>query len=188
MENKLTLEHLAPYLPYGLEGFSSNGMSTTIDELIGIYSDFSLTLKTYVNNHNSVDYGCGIDEFKPILRPLSDLTKEIEVDGEKFVPLEQLCKIAIDEYDAKENYFLSENIVEFEVVNNNSISAYFQENLKFRFSYSDERGLFSLFTPQELTCYFGLKYTNKLFEWHFDINNLIEKGLAIDINTLENGK
>ncbi len=29
-------------------------------------------------------------EFKLILRPLSDLTKEIEVNGEKFVPLEKL--------------------------------------------------------------------------------------------------
>lgn len=27
----------------------------------------------------------------------------------------------------------------------------------------------------------------RLFEWHFDVFGLIEKGLAIDINTLDNG-
>jgi hypothetical protein len=30
----------------------------------------------------------GIEKIKPILRPLSDLTKEIEVNGEKFIPIE----------------------------------------------------------------------------------------------------
>lgn len=30
-----------------------------------------------------------LDEVKPILRPLSDLTKEIELNGEKFVPIQE---------------------------------------------------------------------------------------------------
>jgi hypothetical protein len=34
-----------------------------------------------------------VQYIKPILRPLSDLTKEIEINGEKFVPIESLLEI-----------------------------------------------------------------------------------------------
>ena len=76
---KLTLEHLAPYFPYGLKGIvtdsSNNG---SIETIIGLQGTEIIT-----------DFDCiEMDIFKPILRPLSDLTKEIEHNGEKFVPIE----------------------------------------------------------------------------------------------------
>ncbi len=87
---KLQLKHIAPYLPYKLFGkvYGKN----TIDKLLGIYGTdgHTLTMSYRVNNHNTVDYDCNINEFKPILRPLSDLTKEIEVNGENFVPIEKV--------------------------------------------------------------------------------------------------
>ena len=53
---KLELKHLAPYLPYGLE------IENSIGKII------QLTV---------MDFGYHVDRgFKPILRPLSDLTKE----------------------------------------------------------------------------------------------------------------
>ena len=80
---------------------------------------------------------------KPILRPLSDLTKEIEVDGEKFVPAIELnwSNITTD-------------------ILSKSINLTNKFNNLFAFDYK------------------------KLLEWHFDVFGLIEKGLAIDINTL----
>ena len=82
----LTIKELAPYLPYRLKGKSNQYDS--IDLLLGIYGTMghSLTLCHRINNHNTCDYDCNVNEFKPILRPLSDLIKEIEVNGEKFVP------------------------------------------------------------------------------------------------------
>ena len=72
---KLELKHLAGYLPYGLkmyfESLDGNKKSDWI-----LSSD---TIEFALNNQN-----------KPILRPLSYLTKEIEVNGEKFVPLIKL--------------------------------------------------------------------------------------------------
>ena len=77
---KLELKHLAAYLPYGLKILyfdnqrkmnAGNGSST---HWIGI----TATLQRQGEN-------C-----KPILRPLSDLTKEIEVGGERFVPVDKL--------------------------------------------------------------------------------------------------
>jgi hypothetical protein len=82
----LTIKELAPYIPYRLKGKSNQYDS--IDLLLGIYGTMghSLTLCHRINNHNTCDYDCNVNEFKPILRPLSDLIKEIEVNGKKFVP------------------------------------------------------------------------------------------------------
>lgn len=69
---KLELQNIVGYLPYGLkykdkpEGF--NEIRTLCINTIGWF----------------------LYEGKPILRPLSDLTKEIEVNGEKFVPIVKL--------------------------------------------------------------------------------------------------
>ncbi len=74
---KLELKHLAPYLPYGLNLKINTPFGTTDRKFeIDCGHDFNLHLSE-----------CNI---KPILRPLSDLTKEIEVNGEKFVPYEML--------------------------------------------------------------------------------------------------
>ena len=69
----LTIKELAPYLPYRLKGKSNQYDS--IDLLLGIYGTMghSLTLCHRINNHNTCDYDCNVNEFKPILRPLSDL-------------------------------------------------------------------------------------------------------------------
>jgi hypothetical protein len=74
---KLELKHLAGYLPYRLKvrHQSNITMEMTCERLKG---DF-LCIESIID-------GFG----KPILRPLSDLTKEIEVNGEKFVPIEWL--------------------------------------------------------------------------------------------------
>ncbi len=78
--DKLELRHLAPYLPYGLK------------------------VRHYVNEHDNAIVemdGCaiedviGYDSYKPILRPLSDFTKEIEHNGDKFEPYE-LAKQVVD--------------------------------------------------------------------------------------------
>jgi hypothetical protein len=131
MENKLTLEHLAPYLPYGLKTVTGWG---NVEEIIGFKDE-----TYFIKGGNVYAYG-DIQECKPILRPLSDLTKEIEVDGEKFVPLNKL-RLDFDlDVDAEERSFVSM----FEI----------------------------------------LEDYNQLLKWHFDINGLIEKDLAIDINQL----
>jgi len=75
----LTIEKLAPYLPYKLQMYGASTVST----LIGLDNreGKQLTLEFVLG----IDY-CDPIEFSPILRPLSDLTKEIEINGEKFVP------------------------------------------------------------------------------------------------------
>ncbi|MFD2600184.1 hypothetical protein ACFSQ3_14595 [Sphingobacterium corticis] len=98
--DKLTLEHLAPYLPYGLEMISSCGQ---IGELIGfIDEDSIIRRRVYVSGYKDIGIEDGYEmkehrcclhadgmgtPNKPILRRLSNLTKEIEHKGVKFVPI-----------------------------------------------------------------------------------------------------
>lgn len=101
---KLELKHLAPYLPYGLE-VMYNGEVCYLSGLYDNWAEGGLTAQILTNYHKTengksgilretkkVNYS-GATFIKPLLRPLSDLTKEIEYKGKRFVPLEKLnCK------------------------------------------------------------------------------------------------
>jgi|SRR6478736_318548 len=174
----LELKHISPYLPYGLR-IANKSLKGHI-------------LKTYFmeeDNHND----CGITNVIyganqiPILRPLSDLTKEIEVNGEKLVPIIEILK-AVSLFDlsqCKFEYGIEEN---GEIYNDeywiNSLkseseilvdSLMFDENI-FTYAMHDEK--YKPAEPQHEA--FSL-----LDKFHFDWRySLIQKGLAIDINTL----
>lgn len=88
---KLELKHLAAYLPYGLKCLNQHlpDKELVIEELIGV-SNHILWSGVFMAKHGSNHIP--ISAIKPILRPLSDLTKEIEVNGEMFVPLDYFDK------------------------------------------------------------------------------------------------
>jgi hypothetical protein len=121
---KLELKHLAPYLPYELK----------MEKIKG-FEDIR-TMGSDINNSSTiVNIGACIRlQYKPILRPLSDLTK---VNG---FSLSDMIS-----HGYHNPFWLPEN---FEVK--------YLMNLDFE----------------------------KLVSWHFDVFGLIEKGLAIDINTI----
>lgn len=70
---KLTLKEIASYLPYGLK--------FTVNYPDGSIGQNEMTILNIMNFVDETTSG------KIILRPLSDLTKEITVNGETFVPL-----------------------------------------------------------------------------------------------------
>jgi len=133
---KLELKHLAGDLPYGLETIYN------LSDVIGCRKDETRSKLLTAENCDFVFKYC-----KPILRPLSSLTKEIEVNGEKFVPIEELKKI------------------------HNTTASYKEV----------QEGIIDQLKTDSIP-YWIVK---KIYEWHFDIHGLIEKDLAIDINTLE---
>jgi hypothetical protein len=96
---------------------------------------------------------------KPILRPLSDLTKEITHKGETFVPID-FFEIGDDENQSYEyDYGNIKLIKPLETISEN----YLLHD--------------TIFLP------YGV--IQKLHEWMFDTEGLIEAGLAVDVNTLE---
>lgn len=138
---KLELKHLAGYLPYGI--------NTNMGKLLGfvdIIQPCCAFKDDFGSSHIPVKF------IKPILRPLSDLTKEIEVGGEKFVPIDW-----INENSPISKYYVKEIVGELFLLADHGIG-------------------YNVLSP--------LNPLYKLYEWHFDIHNLIPAGLAIDINTL----
>jgi len=140
---KLELKHLAPYLPYGLKGKygDSNTIWTLNPAITEIrYESEELPLYHFISKFPP----------KPILRPLSDLTREIEVNGERFIPIYWF------EHNSKDTMYFEDDFLRGIVLRGNSYKI--------------------------TQCSYNILQI--LLKWHFDVFGLIEKGLAIDINTL----
>lgn len=179
----LTLEHIAPYLPYGLKVLINN-------KTVELFKACATSIETRPSVHGFTY--CSFDDFKPILRPLSDLTKEIEHKGVSFIPLLLLAKIENYEnnyLDDDENGvpIIGKDVSDFDMGSMTYAHTYrfrFDEELKlFVVDLLDEDGSMISEAMNIATRNFDL--IKKLYEWHFDVFGLIEKGLAIDINSIE---
>lgn len=142
----LKLEHLAGYLPYGLK-LTRNGFTGTLTSIILPREDVKRLRFTISCSQWYEDFE-GTNPYKPILRPLSDMTKEIEVNGEKFIPLHKI---------------LEEYCFDLSKMDNDYILSFEDSLINVDMSYTTAQLLLS---------------------WHFDIKNLIDKDLAVNINTL----
>lgn len=143
---KLTLEHLAGYLPYGLKVWHTDWNCELTMNATGSGSD-NLSIED-------------VPEYaKPILRPLSDMTKLI-------------------------NYGLSSCIfIElFEIGDTDGFIYEFDHgNIKLL----KQIASISLHNSANDINYLPYPVVQMMREYHFDTHGLIEKGLAIDINTLK---
>ena len=103
---KLEQKHLAPYLPYGLK-------IKVIDTNFYKYDVMTLCDKSGLSNIGLSDLLDEPQDFKPILHPLSDLTKEIEVNGEKFVPRDKFYGNPLDYKILDNNYNVVQKLLEW---------------------------------------------------------------------------
>lgn len=167
----MELKHIVGYLPYGLKAVMTvdareEFSNLDIDNYYVFDKNSIWTYCGYADEDLNIPLGEGeinglilrngftyadVKNFsKPIMRPMSDVTKEIEVNGEKLVPLDLICEIyPVD---------------------------------------IDEKGICSSSTDEFGILHLPYSVIKKLYEWHFDIHGLIEKGEAIDIDTLSNEK
>ncbi|CAL67435.1 hypothetical protein [Christiangramia forsetii] len=168
---KLELKHLAPYLPYGLK----------IKGLTKIYPDPIITGilgscdRVYWNYHGASGVW-KLEDTKLILRPLSDLTKDIKHNNNKFLPIVELSKIEFDDevdIDFSSDFHENDYLLELEYVPTWFALRFHKKDKNFS-RWDDGEGISA--------CKHELLF--KLFEWHFDVFGLIEKGLAIDKNKL----
>ena len=135
MELKQKQKYLAPYLPYGLK-LQREGHKEPYHLVSASYTP---PFFNGVNIDDTFFDGETFERFIPILRPLSDLTKEIEHNGEKLTPIVEL-------------------------------------KLWVKADVDDVIG-------SPLNCEYYM--VQKLFEWRMDVFGLIESGLAVDVNQLE---
>ena len=164
---KLSITHLAPYLPYGLK-WKFDGEDLTHD-VVGL--DITNRGVKLVSPYN--DYGdCEISSGKPILLPMSSLYTEME-DGT--IPAIELAKIA----NPKTTWTLRPEC-------NLPLS-----NIGELFGWTFDENEFYLYLQWED---YSRHYFNQLgcfqylFSHHFDVWNLIGQNLAIDKRSVNENK
>lgn len=168
----LELKHLSGYLPYGLNVLTNSIIREMVCEISTTETGSKRTSITNILN------GIG---HKPILRPISDLTKEIEVNGEKFVPIYELCKtqgFSMPKIDRCELSFHSEFNKTAMIKMDGWIFRYLNNEKSFWLNGTEDWSKKHQKSNNQLDMF------QKLHEWHFDIYGLIEQNLSIDINTL----
>jgi len=154
---KLELKHLAGYLPYQLRFKLLDYKCDYIGEEYGICNGYYMIGDgIYYTFKDRNTAGKNFNNCNPILRPLSDLTKPITIDGITFVP----------------NAWIYDNIKK-------DVEIYKFLNGKISLDIETEN------YNQTIDLMDGYLIIQKLNEWHFDWQGLIDKGLAIDINTLK---
>ena len=173
-DRKLEPKDICGYLPYELQYGTYNDIETVSDV------DFRLKKIAYTDGDLNQIWSC-ISHFKPLLIPMSAITQPMTVegynDGAEFIPLEVIGKL----YNANgKMYENSEGVLEFgwSVCNGDDYSGYglaWSEEDKAFFVYEDEFE-YAMFIDNFMT----IEVVNLLHQWHFDINDLIGQGLALN--------
>ena len=178
---KLEIKYLASYLPYDLKGInylkdiSTLGIKDEVFTYTNFYENKNIKEKfTYLSINSFLN-----EKYKPILFPLSSLTKEITINGETFIPIEVIMKsigingeMTIDDepcFGWDESY--GDDAQGYAV-------CFSTEKLFFGVCYWEDiyEGIFTDKMLYELP--FEYKQFQKLLEWKIDVFGLIELGLA----------
>lgn len=179
---QLTIKELSPYLPYDITIMFNKKYKGTLVGLLGNKWNLAEIKFEFGNDRKDIEV-C-----YPVLRPLSDLIKEIEINGEKFVPIIEISKFLLGDRKV-EDYGFSENKHYYYCETSDSINRQYcifleEDDLSLNISKKN----FKMLEDRKNNIresYSQLEYYNMLYKWHFDVFGLIKKGLAIDINTIK---
>lgn len=188
---KLNISHIAPYLPYGLKCQCRDLGILELTSVSTINKDYQCWFESALDyNNRDFNYGilsrnseCGIgfnlDKIKPLLHPLSDLYKEI--DGK--VGIVELAKIAVSHHFSFEHEFKPDISDCGRIVRIDSDGDVFEFQMSSHDGYTvclteyEDGESYDLYVDQ-------LEIFTYLFQHHYDVYGLIDKGLAIDINSI----
>lgn len=118
------------------------------------------------------------NNIKLILRPLSDLINEIEIDGKKFIPIVKLMDLSVNMNWSETDHMISESGCQ-------EWWCRWKDSHVSIFGYNKESQYFyNLLNDEHQKVYNQKELFNHLYKWHFDVDGLIDKGIAIDINKI----
>lgn len=192
---KLQIKHIAPYLPYGLKcqiDLGQNEIIVTDSWGLKTGSDYPAS---YYNEGKR--YGLMLSQIKPLLRPLSDLYKEIDgkigiVELAKMLgDFKELLSVSVEDnavdymgnpapyYECKYVSDIDDDIHSTLVFCPDTVSferlIIYNVHLTRPVSASD-------FQSTPIRCY--NQFYEYLFQYNYDVFGLIDKGLAIDLNSI----
>ena len=158
------LKDIVGYLPYGLIGYQEGHICRIDMQFVA-------------------RQGVQLCNYKPVLRPMFDLTKEIIHRGKKFVPMVEIGKLL--GFDNLKKYEIDGEIqYGFETHYADDAQGYTfgwhqaAQSLGVWYDRIDEE------TQSVESLIMNLYAFDKLAEWMFDYRDLIGKGLAIDVSEL----
>jgi hypothetical protein len=175
-KRELKLEDLVGYFPYGLLG----NYNESICILQAISTDVKKLRVQEYNRNAEMDW-CKLSDFKPLLRPLQDLTKEIEHEGETIIPIKVLCDI-----ERSDLYWSDEH--DIEVIEDQVVVFHNGYESMWEFKFDTKDMYFSgTFRNDGTTTEIlnQIELFRKLHELHFDLYGLIEAGLAVNLNDVK---
>ena len=95
---KLELKHIAPYLPYDLECecplLTEDREGSKVCDIVGAFSDWVAISRQDSSVHDEFEF----DEFKPLLRPLSEINGSIKHNGQTIHVLGEMTGFEIETY------------------------------------------------------------------------------------------
>ncbi len=134
----------------------------------------------FIDDSRHGDYQCSyIKGVKPILYPLSSLTKPITHKGETFVPLIELFQKVDGGVYSESNVLIKKEANYYLISTSTAELRYYQKDKYFKYVKLGLEG--EDFYPE----FNQLELFEKFAEWMIDYNDLIPNNLAIDVNTLE---
>ena len=170
MENReLNIKDIAGYLPYGLKYKMPYGLVTESEPMPFVITDYI----------DDVCYNIR-RQYKPILRPVSDIYRTITHDGEEITPIVELAKLVTDC-----EWSLAVEVGDDDDDDKFIYAKYDVENWKFFFS--EYERAFRFLNHCDCDRWVTNQYYlfDYLHELKIDYRGLIDAGLAIDCNTLE---
>lgn len=182
--DKITLQEIMAYLPYQLKVLRPDGR--TILDVEGVIGN---TLVFHEIGKATQTYG-EISRCKPLLRPLSQLTQEIEQKGERFVPIIELFKLKtqvtgseiFDYYIENDTAILRLKGQQFEEITSKTFFEIDLEPNQVAFSIVSEIWEDDEMKQENINqCGNEMLMYQKLHEWHFDLYGLLGRGLAVEI-------
>lgn len=166
-EKQLLLKDLCarlPYRPISVWKHTVNGVET--------HQQCEVTL-------SDVKWLQNQEDFKLVLFPLSALTQEITIAGERFAPAIRIARL-IDNQHNHDDSKVSSNSERIRVYTEKCDDVY-DAIIK-----TTEYGLVYMSCVGDLvTSTTVRKIDSLLLQWHFDINGLIDKGLAVSVYSLD---
>lgn len=187
---KTELKHILPYFEHGLivqiqkSGYEyMSNPHSDIALFDGIYSFSSDEI--ILKQHECFDLSMG--DIKPIYRHLSDLTNPIKHKGKEFVPIFELAKITEADHLNSNSTLLKVSSVEKKGYYSVSFSSVTTGEI-IVFAYTSEQDAFYLKSEVDSRRLIVANVSvliNKLREWMFDLDGLIDSGNAINVNDLE---
>lgn len=196
---KIELKHYTSYLPYELQVKDPETLAPGV--MVSICTGM-IGLLLYEDKDNIEYYEP--HQVKPILRPMSDLHKEIEFNGNKIIPIVELGKIAFYTSNITNKYHAADEqetdgtpwlyAAQWNVGKRDSVAP----DEKAKLVIYPSRTVFTGFTHpihlQHRQYVHGSWHTHpvnqtqtiiqKMAEMNFDYMGLIPAGVAIDINSL----